>query len=105
MYHTWLYHLHWEIVPETLNTKQSYGGTTRFVTHLVDARWPRLSAHIYHVDSWWHKAWQDEYVSGLRGVPEAAAARVPAWVMELVVQIGHRQAVNNLKHFYSYKYL
>lgn len=65
--------------------------------HLVYFRRPRVRADVDHVDSGRDERRQDETVSFLRGVAEAAAAGVPARVMQLIAEVWHRQPVDDLR--------
>lgn len=57
----------------------------------------RVGSYIHHVDAGGDQAGEDQAVPLLGGVPEAAAAGVPAGVVQLVPQVGHRQAVDHLQ--------
>ena len=55
-----------------------------------------IRPHVDHVDPGGDERRQNQTVSGLGGVSEAAAAGVPAGVMQLVPKVRHRQPVDHL---------
>lgn len=57
----------------------------------------RVRSHVHHVNPRGDETGENEAISALGGVPKAAAAGVPAGVMELVLQIGHGQAMDHLQ--------
>lgn len=65
--------------------------------YLVDLRCSGIRPHIDHVDPGGDERRQNQAVSFLGGVTEAAAAGVPARVMELIVKVRHRQPVDDLQ--------
>lgn len=64
--------------------------------YLVDLRRSGLRPHVNHVDSGRDERRQNQTVPPLGGVSEAAAAGVPAGVVQLVTEVRHRQPVNHL---------
>lgn len=57
----------------------------------------RVGSHVHHVDAGGDQAGEDQAVPLLGGVPKAAAAGVPARVVQLIPQVGHGQAVDHLQ--------
>lgn len=64
---------------------------------LVDPRRSGVGSDVDHVDPGGDQGRQDQAVPVLGRVAEAAAAGVPAGVMQLVVHVGHRQPVDHLR--------
>lgn len=65
-------------------------------TDLVDPRSSGFRFHVHHVDPGGNERRQNQSVSLLGGVTEAATAGVPAGVVQLVPEVGHRQPVDHL---------
>lgn len=65
-------------------------------TDLVDPRSSGIRFHVHHVDPGGNERRQNQPVSLLGSVAEAAAAGVPAGVVQLVPEVGHRQPVDHL---------
>ena len=64
--------------------------------HLCKSWRPRAGLRVDHVDPVAAERGQNEPVPGTLGVVVAAGAGVPTAVVELVPDIAHRQAVDNL---------
>lgn len=65
--------------------------------YLVDLRRSGIGPDINHIDSGGDERRQNQTVSFLGGVTEAAAAGVPAGVMQLITKVWHRQPVDDLQ--------
>lgn len=65
---------------------------------LVESGFSGLGADVDHVDPRGDEGGEDEAVPLLGRIAEAAAAGVPATVVELVVDVGHRKAVDDLQN-------
>lgn len=66
-------------------------------TCLVQLRGAGLGAHVHHIDAGRDEAGQHQLGAGLGTVPIAAAACVPSRVVQLVLQVGHGQSVDDLR--------
>lgn len=65
--------------------------------HLVVPWSSRIGPDVHHVDPGGDERWQDQAVPLLGGVVEAAAAGVPARMVQLVTEVRHRQPVDDLQ--------
>lgn len=65
--------------------------------YLMDPGGPQVGAGVDHVYPGRDQAGKNETVALLGGVSKAAAAGVPAGMVQLVVNVGHRQAVDDLR--------
>ena len=66
------------------------------VIYLVEFGSARVGAHVHDVDPVGAEAGHDEARPGARGVVVAAAARVPAGVVDLVADVGEVEARDDL---------
>lgn len=62
----------------------------------MDSRLAGLRPDVDHVDSGRDERGQNQAVSFLGGVTEAAAAGVPSGVMQLIAKVRNRQPVDDL---------
>lgn len=80
-----------------MTSSRSCRGQQRAAADLVDPRRSGLGSDVDHVDPGGNERRQNEPVPGSGRVAEAAAAGVPTGVMQLIVQVRHRQPVDHLQ--------
>ena len=66
--------------------------------YLMKTGWSGVGAGVHDVNAVTAKGGQHQLVASLGGIPVAATAHIPAWVVQFVTHRGHLQAVDHLKH-------
>lgn len=85
------------VKPPMEGSPKALSAPARPSVYLMDPGGPQVGAGVDHVYPGRDQAGKKETVALFGGVSEAAAAGVPAGMVQLVVNVGHRQAVDDLR--------